>query len=103
MPEADIIVSFPNPALTKIRGKPSQEQLLLIKKKIKQNASSIKTLLEGGSNGHLCIVMTPAKYTTQLAILFVIPVASIPTPIFSPGTMQIQARLLQLQFKKCSV
>ena len=61
---ADIIKGFPNPELTKIRGKPSRAKIIQMEKELKANASSVETQLGGGANGHLGLMMTAADYAT---------------------------------------
>ena len=93
----DLIKGFPYPDLTKIRGKPCRNKIILMEKELKANAASVETKLGGGGNGHLGLLMSEEKYATRSATPFVIPAHPGITPLFLSRTTQINARIISTQ------
>ena len=53
---------FPHAELTKIVGKPSYADILMLHNEVKANLASVSSPLGGGSYGHMALAMTPATY-----------------------------------------
>ena len=53
---------FEHPVLTKIHREPTYETLHHLKNKLKANASLVPTILGGGNNGYLGMVLIPTDY-----------------------------------------
>ena len=68
-----------------------------MEKELKANAGSVETTLGGGANSHLGLLMLEEKYTTHSATPFVVPAHPGITPLFPPGTTQINARIISTQ------
>lgn len=65
---------FEIPELTKIHGRPTYENLKIIKNELKTNASAVASSFGGGRNGHVGLVLTPQEYTMVSATPYVRPV-----------------------------
>ena len=66
--------SFDYPTLTKIHGPPTFHSLTRLKKELKANAQSVTcTLLGGGTNGHLGLVLTPEEYGQVSNVAYDVP------------------------------
>ena len=77
------IESFPQPALTKIDGKPSYDTLKIVNDELSANAASVHTELGGGAHGYLAITVSPTVYATLSATAFVPP--TLPGPVVTTG------------------
>jgi hypothetical protein len=66
-------LTFPHPDLTIIMGKPTYATVCKLQKELYANARTIPSMLGGGHNGHLALVMTNIEY-------LVISAATKPTP-----------------------
>ena len=53
---------FEYPTLTPIRGEPTADTLILLRKQLKANAKSVPSNLGGGNFGHLGLVIPPNRY-----------------------------------------
>ena len=80
---------FPTPILTPIVGRPNNSTLQVLQQQLYQNARAIPSSLGGGSNGHLGLIMTPAKYLTRPNAVAV----AVPT---SPGLLPAPPRGLEI-------
>jgi hypothetical protein len=76
---------FQHKVLTRIHGIPVYETLQLLTTKIKANAASVPTTLDGGLYGHLRLVVSDLKYATLAnTVPWVTPVN--PGPYTPPAT-----------------
>ena len=55
---------FEYPDLTRIIGEPTTASLITLHREVKSNAQSVPSILGGGENGHLGLVVTPETYAT---------------------------------------
>jgi hypothetical protein len=55
---------FQHKVLTKVFGKPTYESLQTLATEIKANAGSVPSTAGGGANGHLGMILSPARYAT---------------------------------------
>ena len=55
---------FHHKVLTKVFGKPTYESLQTLETEIKVNAGSVPSTAGGGANGHLGMILSPARYAT---------------------------------------
>ena len=55
---------FQHKVLTKVFGKPTYESLQTLETEIKANAGSVPSTAGGGANGHLSMILSPARYAT---------------------------------------
>ena len=78
---------FELPTVTKIHGEPTYFQLKDLKNELKSNATSVTTDLKGSGNGHLGLVLTPAKYAAVSTIAYTRPVHR-GSLVIPPGTAQ---------------
>ena len=62
------------PELTKIYGRPTYDNLKVIKGELKTNSSTVSSSLGGGRYGDVGIVTTPQKFTIILVTPYVRPV-----------------------------
>ena len=53
---------FEFPTLTPIRGEPTADTLIVLRKQLKANAKSVPSNLGGGTLGHLGLIIPPARY-----------------------------------------
>ena len=67
-------LTFPHPELTTISGKPTYATVHKLQKELYANAKSIPSMLGGGQNGHLALVMTAAEYLVISAVTYDEPV-----------------------------
>ena len=74
---------FDIPVLTKIQGEPTSDSLILIKRELKANASSVYSNLSGGTHGHLFLVISPTQFNLISNAAFVRPLH--PGPITIPN------------------
>ena len=58
---------FQHPSLTKIYGEPTYQSLQKLYKEIKANATTVTSLLGGGLNGYLGLVVTDVAYARTVA------------------------------------
>jgi hypothetical protein len=87
------IESFPHPVIPPIEGLPTYETITDVTRLLNANSASIHYELGDGRLGHLALTISPAVYTTLLAIPFVAPPNPGPVPILVPDvgtTAQIQ-------------
>lgn len=74
-------LNFPHPHLTVIIGKPTYAGVRRLQKELYANAKTIPSLLGGGRNGHLALVMTAPEYLVLSNVAYVEPV--------HPGTQPV--------------
>ena len=55
-------IYFAHEELDKIAGEPSYDTLKTLHNQLKANAASVPSILGGGANGHLGLVISPEKY-----------------------------------------
>jgi hypothetical protein len=67
-------LTFLHPELTIIVGKPTYATVRKLQKELYANAKTIPSMLGGGHNGHLALVMTDAEYIIISAINYIKPV-----------------------------
>jgi hypothetical protein len=69
-------LDFPHPNLTIITGKPTYASICRLQKELyaNANAKTIPSLLGGGHNGHLALVMTDAEYLVISAVPYDEPI-----------------------------
>jgi hypothetical protein len=67
-------LTFPHLDLTIIVGKPTYATIRKLQKELYTNARTIPSLLGGGHNGHLALVMTDAEYLVISAVNYDEPV-----------------------------
>ena len=91
--------AFPKPTLTPIEGRPTPANIQLLTQELYQNALSQPSTLGGGSNGHIGMVMTAAKYAEGSAEPYIEPTAPPADIILSttPTDTQIHAANYQRQ------
>ena len=75
--------SFDIPVLTKIQGEPTADSLILLKRELKANASSVYSNLGGGTHGHLFLVISPTQFNLLSNAAFVRPLH--PGPLTIPN------------------
>ena len=73
---------FEIPVLTKIQGEPTADSLIVLRRELKANASSVYSNIGGGTHGHLFLVITPAQFNLLSNAAFVIPLH--PGPLTIP-------------------
>ena len=56
-----VLVKFPRPILTKIRGEPTREVLINLHELVRVNAASVASNLGGGRHKHIRLEMTSAE------------------------------------------
>jgi hypothetical protein len=87
---------FEFPTLTKVHGEPTYESLQEIKDEIKANAASVESLLGGGLNGHLGLVLTPQEYTRVNAEPYIKPdhpgILNIPQNATAPVALRMKTQ-----------
>ena len=74
--------SFDIPVLTKIQGEPTADSLILLKQKLKANASSVYSNLDRGTHGHLFLVIPPDRFNLLSNATFIRPLH--PGPLTIP-------------------
>ena len=78
---------FKFPTLTPIRGEPTADTLILLRKQLKSNAKSVPSNLGGGNFGHLGLVIPPNRYNLISNVPFTCPNHLGPL-VIPPGTAQ---------------
>ena len=73
---------FEIPVLTKIQGEPTADSLILLKQKLKANASSVYSNLGGGTHGHLFLFIPPDQFNLLSNAAFFRPIH--PGPLTIP-------------------
>ena len=85
---------FEFPQLTPIRGEPTADTLIILRKQLKANAKSVPSNLGGGNFGHLGLVIPPNRYNLISNVPFVRP--NHPGPlVIPPGTAQHAAATMR--------
>ena len=64
---------FDIPVLKKIQGEPTADLLILLKRELKANASSVYSNLSGGTHGHLFLVISPTQFNLISNAAFIRP------------------------------
>ena len=54
--------SFKIPVLTKIQGEPTADLLIVLRRELKANTSSVYSNISGGTHEHLFLVIPPDQY-----------------------------------------
>ena len=72
---------FTHHPLSTIHGEPTYADLKKLKKQLKSNAQAVPSILGGGNNGLLGLVLTPTEYASVNATPFVIPTRPPPLSI----------------------
>ena len=85
---------FEFPTLTPIRGEPTADTLILLRKQLKSNAKSVPDSLGGGTFGHLGLVIPPNCYSLISNMPFVRPKHPGPL-VIPPGTAQHAAATMR--------
>jgi uncharacterized coiled-coil protein SlyX len=80
-----MIEGFPNSHIEKIDDMPSYDTLKTVRDKLKENASSIRSLLGGGMNGHMGAILTAAQYVHIDITAYVAPNNPGQNPVYPPG------------------
>ena len=62
----NIYSHFEYKELTRIKGEPTLDSILLLHRQIKRNAQSVPTILGGGQLGYLALVISTEKYDAIL-------------------------------------
>ncbi len=68
---ADIREEVQKETVTKIHGKPTNQDLTTLKKELIAILANIPTTLGGGNHGHAGIIMDPARYLLMTGAVFV--------------------------------
>ena len=85
---------FEFPTLTPIRGEPTADTLITLRKQLKANAKAVPSNLGGGNLGHLGLVIPPNRYNLLSNVPFVRP--NHPGPLaIPPGTAQHAAATMR--------
>jgi phage gp36-like protein len=58
----DVIASFPHPVLPTVQGEPDYQTINAIQKSLQANSRAIDTHVDGGTLGHLGLVVSDASY-----------------------------------------
>jgi hypothetical protein len=58
----DVIESFPHPVLPTVQGEPDYQTIQPIRKSLQANSRAIDTHLNGGTLGHLGLIVSDASY-----------------------------------------
>ena len=74
---------FEIPFLTKIQEEPTTDLLILIKRELKVNASSVYSNLGGGTHGNLFLVISPTQFNLLSKSAFIRPLH--PGPLTIPN------------------
>jgi hypothetical protein len=88
----DIIVSFPDPVLPTVQGKPDYQTIHATRRSLQANSRAIDTHLGGGTLGHLGLIISDESYamiapTTDAGpTLWIIPQAPGRDPSNTDGT-----------------
>ena len=88
---------FQHADLTPIRGEPKNDSLKILINELTANAQTVHSNLGGGANGHLGLILMPAKYAA------IAPGTPYIRPIYPgalvlpPGITNIQAQILSEQ------
>ena len=61
------------PVLTKIQGGPTADSLILLKRELKVNASSVYSNIGGLTHGNLFLVISPTQYNLLSNAAFIRP------------------------------
>ena len=77
--------SFKIPVLTKLQGEPTVDLLILLKRELKANVSSVYSNLGGGTHGHLFLVISPTQFNLLLNAAFIRPIH--PGPLTIPNSI----------------
>ena len=75
--------SFEIPVLTKIQGEPTADSLILLKRELKANASSVYSNLGEGTHGHLFLVISSTQFNLLSNAAFIRPIH--PGPLTIPN------------------
>ena len=87
-------IHFKFPTLTPIRGEPTADTLILLRKQLKSNAKSVPSNLGGGTFGHLGLVISPNCYNLISNVPFI--QSNHPGPlVIPPGTAQHAAATMR--------
>jgi hypothetical protein len=82
----ELIVRFPHSSLPKVAGKPTFEDLKVIRRLLNTNAMSVASYEGGGRHGHLCIIMTHEEYFAIAVDVFPVPNNAGPSAAVVAGT-----------------
>jgi hypothetical protein len=88
----DVIASFPHPVLPTLEGEPDYQTIHTIRKRLQANSRAIDTHLDGGTLGHLGLIVSDASYamiapaTDADPTLWIIPQAPRRDPSNTDGT-----------------
>ena len=85
---------FNFPTLTPIRGEPTADTLIALRKQLKANAKTVPSNLGGGTLGHLGLVIPPARYGLLSNVPFARPTHPGPL-VIPPGTAQHAAATMR--------
>jgi hypothetical protein len=69
----ELIAGFPHSSLPKVTGKPTFEDLKVIRRLLNTNDMSVSSYVGGGRHGHLGIIMTNEEYFAIAADVFPVP------------------------------
>ena len=90
-------VSFAQPTLTRISGRPDYTSLLLLRRELLANAMGIHTTLGGGQNGHIGLLLTPEEYEMEApGTPFIIPDHPGPAPTPANDTAHAHALAVRI-------
>ena len=70
------------PVLTKMQGEPTADSLILLRRELKANASSVYSNIGGGTHGHLFLVISPTQFNLLSNAAFIKPLH--PGPLTIP-------------------
>jgi hypothetical protein len=67
-------LTFPHPELIFITGKPKYASIRQLQKELCANAKTVPSMLGGGHNGHLALIMTASEYLIISAVTYNEPI-----------------------------
>jgi hypothetical protein len=93
----ELIAGFPHSSLPKVTGKPTFEDLKVIRRLLNTNAMSVVSYKGGGHHGHLRIIMTNEEYFAIAVDVFPVPNNAGPSAVVVAGmTEAVIAETTQL-------
>ena len=90
----DVDTYFEFRIFTKIHSEPSYETLKAITNQLKSNTCGVTSDLDGGTHGHLGLIMTPTEYATISLVPYISPTHPGALTI-SSGTAKHEAKHLR--------
>ena len=94
----EVAAEFPHTTLTKVEGEPTYEDFYVFREELRRNALSVWSPFGGGDCGHLGLVMSGQRYTTETGEVWSVPTSQGMFPNFAANATDTEKKRVVAEF-----